>query len=56
MLFRVAILLFAGHLIVAKLVPSATTLNSEINWWSYVIKRDIGLDRIEKAFRDIRRR
>ncbi|NND49213.1 MAG: hypothetical protein HKN60_03060 [Rhizobiales bacterium] len=56
MLFRMAFFLLAGHLIVAELVPSATDMSSEINWWSYVIRRDIGLDRIEQAFREIGRR
>ncbi len=32
MLFRMAFILLAGHLIVSGLVPSATDMNSEVNW------------------------
>ena len=56
MLIRIATILLVGHLIFTEFVPSTTALNSEINWWTYVIKRDVGLDRIEQAFRDISRR
>lgn len=56
MLFRIAFLLLLGHLIVTELVPSASALNSQINWWSYLIKRETGMDRVEQALRDIGRR